>query len=131
MTGYFKLTEGYVDCPKCGGWQIIDKTKRGPTGWPLEAILIESCDHCGGRGEIKGKAVAIKAVISPWGKAAEPVTVPTAIWDIDDPEPPSNVGWGEKPLEPGPIKIEGWGTPPEPDPVAKGWKIFDEGKDNV
>jgi hypothetical protein len=58
---------------------------------------MEDCDHCAGKGELKdpnAPITVVKAVSGPWGKPAEPKQV---IWDIDDPEPPSNTGWGAPP----------------------------------
>ena len=71
--GYFQTTPGHVDCPKCFGWQIRDLTPRNAAGWPKGPANIVDCDHCGGKGEVPGVAVAAPAVIG-WG--AQPVAPP-------------------------------------------------------
>jgi hypothetical protein len=49
----FIPTAGYDNCPKCGGWQVLDKTRRKADGWPIGELVYIDCDHCQGRGELK------------------------------------------------------------------------------
>jgi ssDNA-binding Zn-finger/Zn-ribbon topoisomerase 1 len=48
----FVPSKGFTNCPKCGGWQVLDKTVRSPNGWPTGPLLYVECDCCKGRGEI-------------------------------------------------------------------------------
>ena len=48
----FQCTKGYANCPKCGGWQVLDKTKRDKNYWPIGDLVYVDCDHCQGRGEL-------------------------------------------------------------------------------
>lgn len=69
---------GFENCPKCGGWQVLDKSTRKPNGWPIGPLLYVACDNCFGKGE-----VAAKSPVTAWPVA------PEAAWAI--PAPKRNV----------------------------------------
>ena len=52
----FQCSEGYLNCPKCGGWQVLDKTRRRATGWPIGNFDYINCDNCNGKGEVPDNA---------------------------------------------------------------------------
>jgi ssDNA-binding Zn-finger/Zn-ribbon topoisomerase 1 len=77
----FVCKPGFANCPKCGGWQVLDKTKRKADGWPLGELRYVECDHCQGAGQI-ATGWAIK-LVKPQGE------VVTMGDDVPMPE-----GWG-------------------------------------
>lgn len=141
---------GYENCGKCGGWQWRDKTVRDKNGWPIGPVVVVECDNCAGAGEIKSKALQppkpivirdnsglVTKTIQP--APAAPISVPTvwagpgSSWGVIQPTPanptPPDIGWGTKPLEPGPIAVIEPPVETPADAVAEGWAIFDKDKE--
>lgn len=114
---FVPISKDMEECPKCYGAIEIDMTPRDNDGWPLGPYIRLTCDWCDGEGE----------VVPAMAKRPEPECCPSS-WEIEPEAPkptPEAPGWG-KPMEPGPVKITGWGEPPKPEPVAKGWGDFDD-----
>ena len=45
---------GCVICDKCGGWQVLDYTKRNKANMsPIGPLDYRDCDKCNGAGEIR------------------------------------------------------------------------------
>lgn len=63
----FVPSKGHDNCPKCGGWQVLDKTSRKANGWPIGPLVFVDCDHCHGKGE-----VATARPVNAWPIAPEP-----------------------------------------------------------
>ena len=102
-------SKGKVLCLKCGGNGTHENMRRDANGWPIGFICWTTCSHCEGEGEL------IKPVDKP-----EPPAMPTSA---------PSVPWNA-PLEPGPVKVEGWGAPAPVDKVGEGWGIFDASKNS-
>ncbi len=116
---FFKPTPGYDNCPKCFGWQVRDFTPRDFKGWPTGPADIRDCDHCGGRGEVKG---VVKA--NPWACVdVAPAPPPGPIVIDDDVEAPFNINYAEGWIKPQPTP-SGWPSDVpthSTEHVASGW----------
>ena len=99
----FIPTKGFDNCPKCGGWQMLDKTTRKPNGWPIGPLLFVDCDNCHGKGEVRSFAP-----VTAW---PEP---PESAWTIPPPQRRQRV----VPIAPEAVVIEDGVAMPEDEPEA-------------
>lgn len=95
----FVPTPGFANCPKCGGWQVLDYTKRNRAMEPTGPLDHRDCDKCDGAGQIRLTPLPInkptprqreKAEIDNWPindiddlPTPEPAAKPAACWHLN------------------------------------------------
>jgi hypothetical protein len=78
----FVPSPGFVNCSKCGGWQVLDYTKRGANKDPICELDYRDCDKCEGQGQIRLEPLPINKPTKRQKKQAEIDNLP--INDIGD-----------------------------------------------
>lgn len=117
----FVPSPGCVNCSKCGGWQVLDYTKRDRSMNPIGPLDYRDCDKCEGAGQIRIEPLpVIKTKRGRKPKAS--VDIDTAIpVPIDDLPPGHYTGKISEVSETGQIK-----SFTDVKPVANCWHINKE-----
>jgi hypothetical protein len=94
--------KGHENCPKCFGWQWLDKTLRNAKTFdPIGPPNYVNCDRCEGRGDIPIRAEwerpkgAQPPAVAGWGSGvAQPFAWPSAapVEPVEEAKP-TTTGW--------------------------------------